>query len=128
MERISGVYPLRSEIAIIQAKVARWGNSLAVRLPADLVRELGLAEGQVLELKKRDAVIEMTPPAARRYFKGIPVYTMEELLADMDRLGPDAEPPTIDWGPDRGSEIIDDAYSRGEITDEDLMNGTAKRR
>ena len=28
----------------------------------------------------------------------------------MDRLGPDAEPPLLDWGPDRGSEIIDDAY------------------
>ncbi|MEQ9564472.1 MAG: AbrB/MazE/SpoVT family DNA-binding domain-containing protein, partial [Pseudomonadales bacterium] len=26
-------------------QVAKWGNSLAVRLPADLVRELGLKEG-----------------------------------------------------------------------------------
>ena len=26
-------------------KVSKWGNSLAVRLPADLVRELGLKEG-----------------------------------------------------------------------------------
>ena len=27
-------------------QVAKWGNSLAVRLPADLVRELGLKEGK----------------------------------------------------------------------------------
>ena len=27
---------------IMQTKIARWGNSLAVRLPADVVRELGL--------------------------------------------------------------------------------------
>lgn len=38
-------------------KVSKWGNSLAVRLPADLVRELGLKEGDqinqdVLALRK----------------------------------------------------------------------------
>jgi antitoxin MazE len=31
--------------------VARWGNSLAVRLPAELVRELGLREGDHVELR-----------------------------------------------------------------------------
>ena len=40
----------------------------------------------------------------------------------MKRLGGrDAEPETSDWGPDRGAEIIDDAYSRGEITLNDLL-------
>jgi antitoxin MazE len=40
---------------------------------------------------------------------------LEEMVAEMARLGPGCEPETVDWGPDRGSEIIDDAYSRGEI-------------
>ena len=31
-------------------QVAKWGNSLAVRLPADLVRELGLKEGDQIDL------------------------------------------------------------------------------
>lgn len=31
-------------------QVAKWGNSLAVRLPVDLVRELGLEEGDEIEL------------------------------------------------------------------------------
>ncbi|MGE0698320.1 MAG: AbrB/MazE/SpoVT family DNA-binding domain-containing protein [Hyphomicrobiaceae bacterium] len=31
-------------------KVAKWGNSLAVRLPADLVEALGLKEGDEIEL------------------------------------------------------------------------------
>ena len=30
-------------------QVARWGNSLAVRLPAKLVAELGLSEGDEIE-------------------------------------------------------------------------------
>ena len=45
-------------------KVSRWGNSLAVRLPAELVRELGLKEGdqisqETLALRKltRDEAI-----------------------------------------------------------------------
>jgi antitoxin MazE len=31
-------------------QVSRWGNSLAVRLPARLVQELGLKEGDELEI------------------------------------------------------------------------------
>ena len=41
------VYPLPETEAM---QVAKWGNSLAVRLPADLVRELGLKEGDQVEL------------------------------------------------------------------------------
>lgn len=31
-------------------QIAKWGNSLAVRLPADLVRTLGLKEGDQIDL------------------------------------------------------------------------------
>jgi antitoxin MazE len=33
-------------------QVARWGNSLAVRLPAKLVAELALVEGDEIEIVK----------------------------------------------------------------------------
>ena len=110
----------------MKAKVSRWGNSLAVRLPAEVVRDLGLREGQVLDLKASDARIEMTAPEVRRRrVNGIPVYTLDELVAEARRLGPGHEPETVEWGPDRGSEIIDDEYSRGEITFEDLLHDRA---
>lgn len=32
-------------------QIARWGNSLAVRLPAELVRALGLKEGDQIDLQ-----------------------------------------------------------------------------
>lgn len=32
-------------------QVAKWGNSLAVRLPVALVQELGLSEGDDIELR-----------------------------------------------------------------------------
>lgn len=31
-------------------QVAKWGNSLAVRLPAELVRQLGLKEGDDIDI------------------------------------------------------------------------------
>ena len=35
-------------------QVANWGNSMAVRMPAELVRELGLKEGDQIDLVKDD--------------------------------------------------------------------------
>jgi antitoxin MazE len=40
-------------------QVARWGNSLAVRLPAELVRELGLKEGDRIDLVKDDGQVRV---------------------------------------------------------------------
>jgi antitoxin MazE len=45
-------------------KVARWGNSLAVRLPAAVVEALELAEGDEVEIhlaSGRDWVLERKP-------------------------------------------------------------------
>ena len=33
-------------------KVAKWGNSLAIRIPRDVVRSLGLEEGDDVELSQ----------------------------------------------------------------------------
>lgn len=38
-------------------QIAKWGNSLAVRLPAELVRELGLKEGDQIDLLKDDGTV-----------------------------------------------------------------------
>ena len=40
-------------------QVSKWGNSLAVRLPAKLVRELGLKEGDQIEVVARDGRLEI---------------------------------------------------------------------
>lgn len=56
-------------------QVARWGNSLAVRLPAELVRELGLKEGDRVELHADDRGLAV---ARRR--------RPDEILADLGRF------------------------------------------
>lgn len=40
-------------------QVAKWGNSLAVRLPADLVRELGLKAGDQIDLVKDEGAVKL---------------------------------------------------------------------
>jgi antitoxin MazE len=111
----------------MQTKIARWGNSLAVRLPAEVVRDLGFQEGQIVELTANKPKLEVAPRAGERRYtaSGIPIYSLAELVAQMK---PGEEPELVDWGPDRGSEIIDDEYSRGEITLDDIKSGRAAER
>ena len=40
-------------------QIAKWGNSLAVRLPANLVNEFGLKEGDEVKVVIHDAEIEV---------------------------------------------------------------------
>ncbi len=47
-------------------KIAKWGNSLAVRLPASVVTELNLKEGDEIELlPKGKAEFEISPDEQR---------------------------------------------------------------
>ena len=38
----------------LDLNVGRWGNSLAVRLPIDLARQLGIAEGSTLHVERNE--------------------------------------------------------------------------
>lgn len=46
-------------------QIAKWGNSLAVRLPASLVRELGLKEGDDVEIRAAEGgmIVSRAPDA-----------------------------------------------------------------
>jgi antitoxin MazE len=100
----------------MKVKVAKWGNSLGLRLPKAAVDATGLKPGAEVDvtIEGRDLRVRQPLP-----FKS---YRLEDLVAEMKRLGPENEPETVDWGPDVGSEIIDDEYSRGEITLKDILN------
>ena len=53
-------------------QIAKWGNSLAVRLPAELVRELGLREGDQINLQKDDGVVKVQRlPRAEEVLAGL---------------------------------------------------------
>jgi antitoxin MazE len=93
----------------MKAKVAKWGNSLGVRLPKAAADAAGILAGAEF-----DVIVEGQDLRLRRATR-IPHYRIEDLLAEMDRLGPKNRPDLVDWGPDVGAEIIDDDYSPGSI-------------
>ncbi len=53
----------------MELQVGKWGNSLAVRLPVGMVKELSLVEGSILRTEVLGAQllgIEPKPPSKRR--------------------------------------------------------------
>jgi antitoxin MazE len=73
--------------------IAKWGNSLAVRLPRDVVAESRLREGAKLDVRVEGGSLVLTPARPR--------YRLEDLLAQMK---PEHKQEEADWGGPRGTE------------------------
>jgi antitoxin MazE len=82
----------------MNVQIEKWGNSLGVRIPAGLARELGLQEGSELDLQNRNGQLVLRPilPPNRRYH-------LDALLAD---VRPDQVHEAIDWGATAGQETL----------------------
>ncbi len=73
--------------------VKKWGNSLAVRLPAQLIASLGLKENDSVEMRQEQGGV---------FIRKIEEETLDDLI---DRITPDNLHEPIDWGPPVGKEI-----------------------
>ena len=76
--------------------MAKWGNSLAVRIPKEIAEKARIREGDAVEIKADKGRIEL------RRADRIP--TLEELVA---QITPENRHPEVDWGPDVGREKIE---------------------
>lgn len=68
------------------ATVAKWGNSLAVRIPQHLAKAIQLAEGTEIELDIVDGALVVKPRNRKRYSLDALVnqITPENLHTEMD--------------------------------------------
>jgi len=78
----------------VHARVSRWGNSLAIRIPAAFAEETQLRDGAAVELSIEDGRLIIS--AAR------PRYSLDELLEQVTDEIIHAE---TDWGPAVGDEV-----------------------
>ena len=77
-------------------KVQKWGNSLAVRIPKAIARELKAESGCEVTIEVRDGELVIAPVEE-------PHYTLEELLAG---ITPENLHEATDWGPPVGKELL----------------------
>lgn len=74
-------------------QIARWGNSLALRLPKSVALEAKLGDGDTVEVSFAHGTIVVSP--AR------PAYSLSELVA---KITPRNRHDETDWGGPRGGE------------------------
>ena len=68
-------------------RVQKWGNSAAMRLNADILKQWGVKIGDTVEAKIADGTLIVRPVRAR------PAYRLADLLAEM----PDGLPRAEGW-------------------------------
>lgn len=79
----------------MQVQLARWGNSLGVRIPKDIAAAAGLSDGDKVEMIAQGHEIVITSAKPR--------YRLEELLTG---ITPAAMREAFDWGEDAGRERV----------------------
>jgi antitoxin MazE len=90
----------------MKVKVAKWGNSLGVRLPRAAADMIGASAGSELDLTVENGELRL---------RGVRRTQADRLQDLLDRIDENAIPALVEWGASVGSEIIDDDYSRGII-------------
>lgn len=81
--------------------VGKWGKDLAVRLPGDVAREVGLREGEQVEIETHDGAIVIRRAA--------PHFTLEEPFRGRSpKAWRAAHANAYDWGDDVGREVVEE--------------------
>lgn len=80
----------------MQTTISKWGNSLAIRIPAALAKELGLKEGKHAVIKPHGDSFSVLLPKKRK-------YTLKELSDSIASV--DEAHQEMDWGRPVGREV-----------------------
>ena len=78
----------------MQTQVTKWGNSAAIRLSKETMKNAGFALGDTLEIQVADGSIAL-----------VPAKKTEHLGELMDGITPENTHSAIEWGRPRGKEI-----------------------
>jgi antitoxin MazE len=89
------------EEIMVQAVVGRWGKSLAIRLPREVAKAVGISAGERVDIAAHDGNIVIR--------RALPHLTLEELFRGKS---PEewraAYAGAFDWCPDMGREAIEE--------------------
>jgi len=80
---------------MMQARVQRWGNSLAIRIPKPFASEIGLEQNSLVTISISEGKLLLEPVVE-------PKYTLEQLLAEVTE---DNLHHQVETGPALGNEV-----------------------
>lgn len=75
--------------------VQKWGNSLALRIPSSLAKDIHLRQGSVVEVAVMEGKMVVNPKGRRKYL-------LSQLLRGVTKNNRHSE---VDWGSATGQEI-----------------------
>ena len=84
----------------MQTEIGKWGNSIALRIPAKMARESGLTQGTPAEITVKNGCLIIKAKRA----KMSRAERYQRILADLEKYGPDE---LLDWGPSVGNEVLE---------------------
>jgi antitoxin MazE len=91
----------RMEDRVSQVTIGKWGKSLAIRLPGEIVKAAGLSNGERLDIETHDGEIVIR--------RAVPHFTLEELFRGKSPEEWRADyAGAFDWGPDVGREVVEE--------------------
>lgn len=85
----------------MQTELGKWGNSIALRIPAKVVKDMGVTAGSSVEITQKGNQLILTPSKPKKISRK---ERLARMIADLDKYGPDE---LLDWGPDVGREIVE---------------------
>ena len=77
------------------ATIQKWGNSLALRIPLAVAKQIHVQEGDPVTLKVSAAGLTVKPAPKR--------LSLDDLLA---QVTPENLHPATEWGADAGREVL----------------------
>lgn len=75
--------------------ITKWGNSLAIRIPQNLAKEINITEGSEVDFSVVDGSLVIKPKKRKR-------YSLEELV---NGITPENRHDLIDFGDSVGNEV-----------------------
>ena len=78
----------------IETQIAKWGNSLGLRLPKSVALEAQVDEGDTVDVSVKNGAIVVRPNR--------PTYSLEQLVA---KITPRNRHSESDWGTPVGDEV-----------------------
>lgn len=76
-------------------KIAKWGNSYAVRIPKGILNDSGLKQGSLVNIISEKGGLSLRPIKKK-------VYSLKELVK---KITPENRHEEVDWGGPVGNEI-----------------------